>query len=234
MNYSGGTEIGGLLSTNVLFPMKACGFHGGLPGTDADIIDREGQSVPAGVIGELVMRAPTLGMTKGLWKEPERYIESYWSSNPGVWTQGDLASRDEDGIWFIHGRADDTIKVAGKRVGPTEIENAAMSTGLVAEVIAVGEANALRGQVVSLAVVLNANVESHEIAKELIGSAVANALGKPFMPERVVILSDLPKTRNGKLVRRVVRDVLNGAPTGDVSGLGNPEIIDELSARLRG
>ncbi|MCC7273661.1 MAG: AMP-binding protein, partial [Alphaproteobacteria bacterium] len=114
-NYTGGTEMGGILATNPLLPIKPASFTGPIPGSGADIVDEAGDSVPPGTVGELVMRDAPMGLTAGLWREPERYLDSYWRRIPGMWVHGDWASRDADGYWYVHGRSDDTIKVAGKR-----------------------------------------------------------------------------------------------------------------------
>ena len=137
MNYSGGTELGGLVATNVLYPIKPASFSGPIPGTGADIVDQDGKSVGPGEVGELVMRQACIGTTRGLWRDPERYIESYWSRIPGMWVHGDWASRDADGAWFIHGRSDDTIKIAGKRTGPAEIEALLLATRRISDAAAV-------------------------------------------------------------------------------------------------
>ena len=120
INYSGGTEIsGGILAGNVLTPLKACAFSGPVPGMAADVVDDRGRSVREEV-GELVIRQPSIGMTRGFWGAPDRYLEAYWSRWPDVWVHGDWAAVDADGLWYILGRSDDTIKLGGKRVGPAE------------------------------------------------------------------------------------------------------------------
>ncbi|WP_374448047.1 AMP-binding protein [Stella sp.] len=223
LNYAGGTEVGGILATNVLKPIKPASFNGPLPGSGADIVDEAGRSVPPGTVGELVMRAAPMGMTQGLWREPERYIESYWSRLPGIWVHGDWASRDADGYWYIHGRSDDTIKLAGKRTGPAEIEAAMLATGRVADAAAVALPDPVKGQAVACVVVPAAGEVDDDRFRKTLSDAVAEAMGGAFRPSRVLAVADLPKTRNMKTMRRVVRAALTGEDPGDLSTLVNPE-----------
>ena len=146
INYSGGTEIsGGIVMGNVLTPMKPCAFSGPLPGMAADVIDENGNSV-RGQVGELVIREPWIGMTRGFWKDPDRYIETYWSRFPDVWVHGDWAAVDNDGLWYILGRSDDTIKMAGKRVGPAEVESVLVAHPQVSEAAAIGVPDSIKGE----------------------------------------------------------------------------------------
>ena len=232
MNYSGGTEVGGLLSTNVLYPIKPGGFHGPMLGTGVDVVDPDGRSLPAGAVGELVMRTPTMGMTKGLWRDPQRYIESYWSRFPDTWVHGDWVSKDEDGVWYVHGRSDDTIKLAGKRTGPAEIESALMDTRLVEEAAAVGIPDSLKGEAVVIAAVLSPAAQADPHAAATLSKAIVDSVGAPFKPKHLVFVSSLPKTRNSKIMRRVVRAVLVGEDPGDLSTLVNPEAVEELKLKV--
>jgi acetyl-CoA synthetase len=234
MNYSGGTELGGLVTTNILHPMKPGGFYGPCLGTGADIVDARGRSVATGEIGELVMTRPSIGTTQGLWRDRERYLETYWRRIPGVWVHGDLASRDADGCWFVHGRSDDTIKIAGKRTGPAEVEAILMETGKVDEAAAVGLPDAIKGAALVCVVVLAENAEPGEALAAELSAAVTLGLGAAYRPREIVFAADLPKTRNMKVMRRVVRAVLLGEEPGDLSSLVNPEAIEELrDARKR-
>ncbi|MFG1347976.1 AMP-binding protein [Xanthobacter autotrophicus DSM 431] len=228
MNNAGGTEVGGILATNVLFPIKPTSFHGPIPGTGADIAAEDGSSVPAGEVGELVMREACIGLTRSLWRDEARYMEGYWSSFPGVWTHGDWVSRDADGFWFVHGRSDDTIKLAGKRTGPAEIEALLLATGKVKDAAAVAVPDPVKGEVVVCAVVPAAGVEAGAALAELLSRAVTGGLGAPFKPQRVLFVSDLPRTRNLKVMRRVIRAVLTGTSPGDLAALVNPETVTEL------
>jgi len=229
MNYSGGTEMGGLLATNPLFPIKPASFNGPIPGTNADIVDDAGRPVGPGEVGELVMRGPCIGLTKGLLHDPGRYIENYWSRFPGMWVHGDWASRDADGYWYVHGRSDDTIKLAGKRTGPAEIESLALSTGLVSDAAAVAVPDPVKGSAVVLVAVPSPGV-AEDAAAAAAREAIAQGFGRAFRPERVLCVPDLPKTRNMKTMRRVIRAVLTGEAQGDLSALVNPEAVEAIRA----
>ena len=231
LNYAGGTECGGaiLIGTHHK-PLRPCAFGGPVPGNGADVVDRSGRSLPAGELGELVMRRPTIGVTRGLWREHQRYMAEYWQQIPGVWVQGDLASRDADGLWYLHGRSDDTIKLAGKRTGPAEIEAVLIATGLVADAAVVGVPDAITGA--SLLCVCVASSAVHTSLETRLADAVAKEFGAPFRPKQFIFVDDLPKTRNQKIMRRVVRALATGQPTGDLTTLANPESVDVIRAAL--
>ena len=175
---------------------------------------------------------PSIGLTRGLWQDPERYLESYWNTLPGLWVHGDWASRDADGMWYIHGRSDDTIKLAGKRTGPAEIESRLMATGRVAEAAACGIADPVKGQAVALAVVPAAGETPDAALAEALSEAVVTGLGNPFRPARVVFVDELPKTRSQKVMRRVVRAVFEGRDPGDLASLVNPDAVAALTAKI--
>jgi acetyl-CoA synthetase len=230
LNYSGGTEIGGIVTATVIHPLKPCCFAGPVPGTGADVVDARGERVAPGEIGELVMRRPSIGLTRGLWHDEARYLESYWHSLPGVWLHGDLASIDADGYWFIHGRSDDTLKIAGKRTGPAEVESLVVATGLAREAVAVGTPDPIKGTGLLCFCVPGPGIEPGRDAEDRIGEAVVAGLGPPFRPNAVVFVPDLPKTRNMKLMRRVVRAAWHGEDPGDLSTLVNPESVEAIAA----
>ena len=236
INYSGGTEIsGGIVMGNVLTPMKPCAFSGPLPGMAADVIDENGKSV-RGKVGELVIREAWIGMTRGFWRDPQRYIESYWSRWPDIWVHGDWAAVDGDGLWYILGRSDDTIKVAGKRLGPAEVESILVAHPQVSEAAAVGVPDPIKGEALVCFCVLkkdaNGDVDPStafrtSLAAELKGN-VARDLGKALAPRDVFFVPDIPKTRNAKVMRRVVRAAYIGEKLGDTSALENPAALDEI------
>jgi acetyl-CoA synthetase len=228
INYSGGTETsGGLVGGNVLTPMKPCGFAGPLPGIAADVANEEGKSV-RGEVGELVVRKPWIGMTRGFWNDPERYLQTYWSRFPDVWLHGDWAAVDEDGLWYILGRSDDTIKIAGKRLGPAEVESILTAHPAVSEAAAIGVPDPIKGEaLVCFCVLKLSSVESEELREEL-RSSVAEQLGKPLTPHRIKFLEDLPKTRNAKIMRRVVRAAYLSEDPGDLSALENPHSVEAV------
>jgi acetyl-CoA synthetase len=229
VNISGGTEVGAcFLSVSLMEPTKPCSLGFPALGLDMDVFDDAGRSL-RGEVGELVCKRPWPGMTRGIWGDPERYLETYWHRFPGVWTHGDWASVDEDGYWFLHGRSDDTLNVAGKRIGPAEVESAAVGHPAVAEAAAIGVPHDVKGEVIWLFCVLRPEAEAS--AAE-VATAVADDLGKAFRPDRVVFVSSLPKTRSAKVVRRAVRAKALGEDPGDISTLENPEVLDEIAAAV--
>lgn len=228
LNFSGGTEMISIIGTTVLRPLKPNGFNCAIPGAGADVVDDSGNSTGPGEVGELVMRRPTIGLTRGLWNDDERYLSTYWSTWPDIWHHGDFASRDADGQWYIHGRSDDTMKIAGKRTGPAEIESLLMATGKLHEAAAVAVPDPIKGASILVACSpLPGIPPSQELRVEL-EKAVIHGMGTPFRPHRIIFLSDLPKTRNMKIIRRVIRAVCTGEDPGDLSSLVNPEAVEEL------
>jgi acetyl-CoA synthetase len=228
INYSGGTEIsGGIVMGNVLTPMKPCAFSGPLPGMAADVVDENGKSV-RGQVGELVIREPWIGMTRGFWKDHERYIETYWSRFPDVWVHGDWAAIDNDGLWYILGRSDDTIKIAGKRVGPAEVESILVAHPQVSEAAAIGVPDSIKGEaLICFCVLKKGAIADLTLAGEL-KKNVGRDLGKALAPREVVFVADIPKTRNAKVMRRLVRAAYLGEKLGDTSALENPTSLEEI------
>ena len=227
MNYSGGTECGGgLVSGNFLTPSKPGSFAGPIPGIDAAVFSEHGRPV-RGEVGELVVRRPYLGMTLGLWKDPQRYLDTYWSRWPDVWVHGDWAMVDDDELWYILGRSDDTIKVAGKRVGPAEVEAAALDGTNVAEAAAVGIPDPVKGQSVVVFAVPRPDTDP-VLIPAAVSRSVEQSLGKPFKPAAVHVVPRLPKTRNGKILRRVIRNVFLGDPPGDLSAIDDMGSLDPI------
>jgi acetyl-CoA synthetase len=194
---------------------------------DADVVDEAGQPV-RGRVGEMIVRQPWIGMTRGFWNDPDRYLATYWSRLPDVWVHGDFSAIDEDGLWYILGRSDDTIKVAGKRVGPAEVESVLVGHPAVAEAAAIGVPDPLKGEAVVCFCVAKPDqqVDPH-LAQELRALA-AQELGKPLQPREVHFLPDLPKTRNAKVMRRVLRAAYLGRDPGDLSALVNPEVVEAI------
>ena len=226
VNCSGGTEVGAcFLSVTTMRPTKPCSLGFPALGEDMDVFDEHGHPVRTEV-GELVCKRPWPGMTRGIWGDPERYLETYWRRFPGVWTHGDWASIDEDGYWFLHGRSDDTLNIAGKRIGPAELESAAVGHTAVVEAAAVGIPHEVKGEVAWLYCVLAPGATTTE---DEVTRAVADELGKAFAPDRVVFVSALPKTRSAKIVRRAVRARALGQDPGDLSTLENPEALEEIT-----
>jgi acetyl-CoA synthetase len=228
VNYSGGTEVsGGIVGCNLLTPIKPASFNGPCPGTAADVVDPAGQPL-RGEVGELAIRRPQPGMTRGFWKDPDRYVETYWSRLPGIWVHGDWAVVDGDGHWFIRGRSDDTLKVAGKRVGPAEVEAAATAHASVVEAAAIGVPHPIKGESIVVVCTLRpGETDDDELRAAIVRRVVAD-LGKTLKPEAVVVVPALPKTRTGKIMRRVVRAAYLGLDPGDISALDDPTTIDAI------
>ena len=230
INYSGGTEIsGGIVMGNLLRPLKPCAFSGPAPGIAADVVDESGQPV-RGVVGELVIRQPWIGMTRGFWQDPERYLDTYWSRIPEVWVHGDFAAIDEDGLFYILGRSDDTIKVAGKRVGPAEVESVLVAHEAVTEAAAIGVPDAIKGEAVVAFVVLHSDYTPGEALRAELKAWVANELGRALAPKQVHFVDDIPRTRNAKVMRRVIRAAYLGEPPGDLAALVNPDAVEAIRA----
>ncbi len=230
VNYSGGTEVsGGILSGNLMTPIRPASFGGPNIGVAADVVDAAGEPV-RGAVGELVIRQPLPGMTRGFWNDPERYLETYWSRLPGIWVHGDWALVDPDGYWYIQGRSDDTLKVAGKRVGPAEVESAAVAHPAVVEAAAVGIPHDVKGESIAVFAVLRRGVADDAAVRAGISAEVVRELGKALKPDVVAIVPALPKTRSGKVMRRVIRSAYLGLDPGDLSALDDPSSVEAIRA----
>jgi acetyl-CoA synthetase len=228
LNYSGGTEIsGGIVGGNFLTECKPCAFSGPVPGMAVDVVDADGKTV-RGEVGELVLRQPWPGMTRGFWRDPDRYIATYWSRWPGIWYHGDWAEIDADGLWYILGRSDDTIKVAGKRVGPAEVESALVAHLSVQEAAAIGVPDELKGEALVGFVILRPEFEDGTKLREELQARVVESLGKALKPKAVYVVPDLPRTRNAKIMRRVIRAAYLGEDPGDLMALENPAAVDGI------
>lgn len=228
INISGGTDIVGcFLAPLPIMPLKACSLQSPGLGMDIDVFNEDGQSV-RDEVGYLVCKKPAPSMTRGLWKNEEKYLETYWSKFPNVWNHGDWAKVDRDGYWFLFGRADDTMKIAGRRVGPGEIESALIDHDAVSEAAAIGVPDDLKGTEVMCFVVLHEGVEeSEDLRKELV-QTVVNALGKVDRPKDVKFADDLPKTRSAKILRRLIQKKFLGEDIPDVSSVANPDALDAI------
>lgn len=229
INYSGGTEIsGGILMGNPITPLVPCAFSGACPGIDAVVLDANGQVV-RGAVGELAIRAPWIGMTRGFWRDRERYLETYWARWPNVWVHGDWALQAADGQWQIVGRSDDTINVAGKRIGPAEVESALVGDPAVVEAAAVGVPDDMKGSAVICFCVLAPGREGDDARRSALKARVAAELGKPLQPKAIHFVADLPKTRNAKVMRRIIRAAFLGEELGDTTALVNPESVAAIT-----
>jgi acetyl-CoA synthetase len=234
INISGGTEVGGCIFTGTPnHPMNPCSFSRPALGVGADIVDLSGNRVPDGDVGELVLRHTSIGLTKSLWKADQRYLDSYWNTIPGIWVHGDFAMRGRDGLYYILGRSDDTIKISGKRVGPAELEGILTATGKVAEAAVFSIPHPVKGSAIVCACVPMTKTQDADALSEELSRALVHGMGASYRPEKVLLVDDLPRTRNMKIMRRVLRAVFEDRDPGDLSALANPEAIDHFRRRLR-
>ena len=233
INISGGTEVGAcFLSPLPVTSLKPTTLRGPALGMDVDVFGSDGQSVSPGEVGELVCKQPWPGMTRGIWRDPERYLDTYWRRWPDVWVHGDWASVDEDGFWFLHGRSDDTMNVAGKRVGPAEVESALAHHTAVAESAVIGVPDEVKGEAIWCFVVTKPGVERDEGLSKALSGTVGEHLGKAFKPSKIVFVDELPKTRSAKIMRRTLRAVVLGKDPGDLSSLENPSALEAVREKL--
>ncbi|TET89248.1 MAG: acetate--CoA ligase [Methanomassiliicoccales archaeon] len=232
INISGGTEIVGcFLSPLPITALKPCTLRGPGLGMAIDCFDDEGKPVRQ-QMGHLVALKPSPSMTRGFWKDPDRYIETYWSEWPDVWYHGDWAYVDEDGFWSLHGRSDDVIKVAGRRTGPAEVESALIDHDAVSEAAAIGVPHDIKGEAVITFVVLTPGFSASDELREELRTQVANKLGKPLRPDELKFVKDLPKTRSAKIVRRIIRAKYLGEELGDLSSVENPDAIEGIGKAI--
>ncbi|MFQ5629146.1 MAG: AMP-binding protein, partial [bacterium] len=228
LNYSGGTEIsGGIVCGNFFKPLKPCAFSGPVVGMDAEVVNEAGEPV-RGEVGELVIKKPWIGMTRGFWNDRQRYLDTYWRRFENVWLHGDFAAIDADGLWYILGRSDDTIKVAGKRLGPAEVESILNAHPAVAESAAIGVPHPVKdNEVVAFCVLRPGNEASETLRAELLQRIIAE-LGKPLKPKEIKFVAALPKTRNAKVMHRVIRAAYLGLEMGDLSSLEDAGAVEAI------
>jgi acetyl-CoA synthetase len=228
INYSGGTEIsGGIVMGNPLLPLKPCAFSAACPGMDADVFDENGRPV-RNAVGELVLKAPWIGMTRGFWKDEQRYLDTYWSRWENVWVHGDFAAIDNDRLWYILGRSDDTIKIAGKRLGPAEVESILVRHADIVEAAAIGVPHEVKGSELILFAVTRPGLSPSDALRQELKKMVVAEMGKALAPKSILFVSDLPKTRNAKVMRRMIRAAYLGLELGDTSSLVNPAAVEEI------
>ena len=232
LNLTGGTEIGcGILGCTVLRPLKPCCFNTAIPAMGADIIDQAGNPVKVGTVGELALRHHSIGLTRGLWKNSEKYLDSYWRTIPGIWVHGDWAVKDDIGMWYVLGRSDDTLKISGKRTGPAEIEGPLLATGRIVEAAVIGIPDEVGGSAVVCVCVPKPNEKDEQVLRDVLINAVIDEMGKSYKPKQIVFVQDLPKTRTMKIMRRVVKALLLDKDPGDLSSMVNPESLDYLKQK---
>ncbi|UTF52846.1 AMP-binding protein [Natronosalvus rutilus] len=230
VNISGGTEICGcFLMPMPDQPLKPCTLGGPGLGMDIDIVDRDGNSVKDDhERGFLVTRDSCPSMTKSLWSGDERYLEEYWSTFEDLWDHGDWAQQDEDGFWFLHGRADDALNVAGRKVGPAEIEGVLIDHEAVNQAAAVGVPDDTTGTAVVAYAILEDGVDESEELREELREQIGEEHGKPFRPREILFVDAFPKTQSGKIIRRAIEAAYTGEDLGDLSSLENPDALEAL------
>ncbi|MCW2241811.1 AMP-binding protein [Azospirillum canadense] len=234
INFTGGTEASGaLLSSVIVRPIHPAGFNAVPPGVEIAVVGPSGEPV-VDAVGELAILRPFVGMTQSFWRDDERYLETYWRTVPGLWIHGDLALQTSDGHFFMRGRSDDTLKLAGKRLGPAEVEDVLLELDAVKEAAAIGVDDATKGQKLVVFVVVDGAGEHAAPLEQAIAAHVEQRLGRPFRPARVHIVGDLPKTRTTKVMRRMIRSAYCGLPVGDTTALANPSALDEVAAAAAG
>jgi acetyl-CoA synthetase len=232
INISGGTELMGcLLAPLPVAPLKPCTLQGPALGMDVDVLDEQGASV-RGAVGHLVCRNASPSMTRGFLGDPARYLDTYFAQyGEAIWSHGDWAAVDDDGYWFLTGRADDTLKIAGKRIGPGEVEAAAVVHPGVREAAAVGVPDPVKGTALVLVAVPAPGHEPTSALAGEIGAHLAAHLGPAMRPSRVVFVTALPVTRSGKILRGLIRKVLSGEDPGSLASVANPEAVAALESQ---
>jgi acetyl-CoA synthetase len=222
------TETGHfLISPLPITPLKPGSATNPLPGIAADVYNEEGESITnAG--GNLVILKPWPGMLRGLYKDPERYKNVYWSKFTNTYLAGDVSRKDEDGYFWVQGRADDVLNVAGHRIGNSEVESALVSHPKVAEAAVIGKPHELKGESITAFVVLKRGVEPSEELRSELREHVGEEIGKIARPDEIGFVNDVPKTRSGKIMRRIIRAKAIGEKVGDISTLANPEAVDGI------
>ena len=201
-----------------------------MPGIDVDVVDADGKSVPFGGGGYLVLKRPWPGMLRGIYGDPERYRQTYWSRFPGMYFAGDGAKRDEQGYLWLLGRVDDVMNVAGHRISTTEVESALVDHRSVAEAAVVGKNDPISGQAIFAFVILKSGQEPSDALTVQLREHVAYVIGPIARPKFLMFVPDLPKTRSGKIMRRLLRDIAEGRALGDVTTLADANVVDTIRA----
>jgi len=227
------TETGTfLVSPLPITPLKPGSATFPLPGFNIDIIDEDANPVAPGTGGNIVSNTPWPSMLRAFYKDPERYKKEYWSTyweiRPGTYLAGDKATKDKDGYFFIQGRIDDVLKVAGHRISNAEVESALVSHPKVAEAAVIGKPDEVKGEVIVAFVILRTGNEESETLEKELSKHVRTVLGPVAYPEKVYFVKDVPKTRSGKIMRRVIKAKALGNPTGDLSALANPDAVEAI------
>lgn len=230
LNISGGTELfGAILTSTVLHEIKPGGFSAQALGVGARVLRDDGSEAAPGEVGELVVSQPPMGLTPAIRGDRQRYLETYWSTFPDVWRHGDWVRCDPDGTWYILGRSDDTLNIAGKRIGPPEIEAALTETGKVVDAAAIAAPDDIKGVAVVCVCVAAPGISADEALVAKLRDRVGEIVSKPFRPREIHFVDALPKTRSMKTMRRIVRAAFLGEDPGDLSSISNPETIAPIT-----
>ncbi|WP_158592275.1 AMP-binding protein [Noviherbaspirillum sedimenti] len=233
INYTGGTEVSGAILTNVVVrPIAPSRFNSTAPGVSACVVDSTGQTVH-GAPGELAIAQPFVGMTRGFWRDTERYLETYWSRMPGLWVHGDLAVAEEDGQYLLLGRSDDVMKISGKRVGPSEVEGIVADGKCITEAVVFGVPDARSGEAMVVLVVRGSDQEYPDGLDQQVTTLLRAAMGPTFRPHAVVPVQRIVKTRNGKVIRRLARQAWLGEAPGDLNSVEDPTVFGEMAESCR-
>ena len=230
LNISGGTELfGAILTSTVLHEIKPGGFSAQALGVGAKVLREDGSEAAPGEVGELIVSQLPMGLTPAIWGDRQRYLETYWSTFPGVWRHGDWVRRDPDGTWYILGRSDDTLNIAGKRIGPPEIEAALTGTGEVVDAAAIAAPDDIKGVAVVCICVAAPGVTPDAGLVERLKDQVGKVVSKPFRPREIHFVEALPKTRSMKTMRRIIRAAYLCEDPGDLSSISNPETMKPIA-----
>jgi acetyl-CoA synthetase len=227
------TETGSILITPLpgVTTLKPGSATLTFPGIEADVVDEQGQSVPLGRGGYLVLRRPWPSMMRTIWGDPDRYVQTYWSRFPGSYFTGDGARRDEEGYFWLMGRVDDVLNVAGHRIGTMEVESALVSHAAVAEAAVIGISDEIKGQAIAAFVTPRLGTEASDRLKDELRQHVAEKIGAIARPDKLFFTSELPKTRSAKIMRRLLRDIAEGRVLGDTTTLADPTVMAEIKSQ---
>jgi len=232
------TETGAIMISPLpgVTPTKPGAAMRPIPGVSADVVDDAGKAVPNGAGGYLVLTEPWPAMLRGIWGDDQRYKDTYWARFPGVYFAGDGAKKDEDGDIWLLGRVDDVMNVSGHRISTTEVESALVSHPKVAEAAVVGANDPTTGQGIVAFVIVRGSVAEDEASGEALVKElrehVAKEIGKIARPRQIMVVPELPKTRSGKIMRRLLRDVADNRQLGDVTTLTDSSVMDLIKEKL--
>jgi len=224
------TETGGIMITPLPGCVETKPGSATLPffGVDAAVLDESGEETEAGL---LAVRKPWPGMLRGIYGNEERFKETYWSKWPGIYFPGDGAKRDKDGYFWILGRVDDVVNISGHRIGTAELESVFVEHDAVAETAVIGVEHEVKGQSLVAFVSIKEGVDQSTALELELNESVIKRIGKFALPERIIFTADLPKTRSGKIMRRLLRDVAEGRALGSVTTLADSTVVEALKAR---